>query len=146
MEPTLHCKSGPNAPGCLGKADDHVVVQPGKAVKRGNILVFRAPGEAALKCGEGGIFVKRLIGLPGETVHEDAHGFIEIDGTRLAEPYLSAQRRLADITHFGATWHVRKGTYFLLGDNRSLSCDSRTWGGVPTHNVIGPVVKIIHHG
>jgi signal peptidase I len=146
MEPTLHCKRGPAAPGCLGTADDHVLVQPGKAVKRGDIVVFTTPQEAAVKCGEGGTFVKRLIGLPGDTVHEDANGFIDIDGKRLAEPYMSAPRRLADFTHFNETWHVPKGGYFMLGDNRSESCDSRTWGSVPPKNVIGPVVKIIHGG
>jgi hypothetical protein len=49
--------------------------------------VFKTPPEAATKCGEGGLFVKRLIGQPGETVHEDDQGFIEIDGKRLSEPY-----------------------------------------------------------
>jgi signal peptidase I len=143
MEPTLHCKRGPSHPGCLGRADDRVLVQRGKALERSAIVVFTTPPEAAIKCGEGGIFVKRVIGLPGDTVHEDDHGFIDIDGKRLAEPYLSAPRRLADTVHFGLTWHVPKGSYFMLGDNRSASCDSRTWGSVPARNVIGPVVKII---
>jgi len=143
MEPTLHCAKGPVVVGCLGRHDDRVLVQLGKAVKRGDIVVFRTPPEAALRCGEGGLFVKRLIGLPGETVHEDAHGFIDIDGKRLAEPYLSAPLRLADTVHFGRTWHVPKGEYFMLGDNRSESCDSRTWGSVPAHNALGPVVTII---
>jgi signal peptidase I len=144
MEPTLHCKRGPQNPGCLGPGDDRVLVQPGKAVKRGDILVVRTPQEAAVKCGERGIFIKRLIGLPGETVHEDAHGFIDIDGKRLSEPYLSASRRLADSFNFNQTWHVPKGTYFVLGDNRSQSCDSRVWGGEPARDVLGPVVKVVH--
>jgi signal peptidase I len=113
---------------------------------RGDIVVFNAPGEAALKCGEGGAFVKRIIGLPGETVHEDDHGSIWIKKagsttfTKLDEPYLSAQLRLADSVHFGRAWRVPDGQYFVLGDNRSQSCDSRTWGSVPRHDMIGTVV------
>src|SRR5262245_45203588 len=65
MEPTLNCaKPGM---GCLGTADDHVLVQPGKTVKRGDIVVFRAPSKAALMCAQSGDFIKRVIGLPGET-------------------------------------------------------------------------------
>ncbi|HKD94482.1 MAG TPA: signal peptidase I [Gaiellaceae bacterium] len=148
MEPTLLCARGAEAPGCTGTADDQIVVQltGSKGLKRGDILVFRTPGDAALKCGEGGIFVKRLIGLPGETVHEDKHGFIDVDGKQLSEPYISSAAREADIQHFGVTWHVPQGAYFTMGDNRSNSCDSRTWGGVPAKNVIGPVTKILRDG
>jgi signal peptidase I len=145
MEPTLHCARGNSPVGCLGAAEDHVVVQPGAKVKRGDIVVFTVPPEAVVKCGEGpGLFVKRVIGLPGETVHEDAHGRIDIDGAPLSEPYVRRARRLEDSAFFGKTWHVPRGDYFLLGDNRPGSCDSRVWGGVPEKNIVGPVVKVIH--
>jgi len=146
MEPTLHCAKGPANPGCLGNADDEVVVQVGASVKRKDIAVFKTPPETAVKCGEGGLFVKRVIGLPGETVRQDDQGFISINGKRLAEPYVSAERRLADSSHFGETWHVPSGDYFMIGDNRSQSCDSRIWGSVPRRNIVGPVVKIIRGG
>jgi signal peptidase I len=141
MEPTLHC--GKPAPGCLGPADDRVVVKRGARVKRGDIVVFTTPPATAVKCGTGGLFVKRLIGLPGEAVHEDAHGFIDIGGKRLDEPYIERSSRLDDTSFFDRTWHVPPGDYFMVGDNRPQSCDSRVWGGVPKHDVVGPVVKIL---
>jgi signal peptidase I len=141
MEPTLHCAKP--VPGCLGSADDRVVVRPGKPLQRGDIVVFRTPPEAAVRCGTGGLFVKRLIGLPGEMVHEDAHGFISVDGKRLTDPYVPRAARREDTQFAGKTWHVPARHYFMVGDNRPASCDSRVWGSVPAHNVIGPVVKII---
>ena len=144
MEPTLNCAKP--VPGCLGAADDRVVVQPGKSLRRGDIVVFKAPPAAAAKCGEGGIFVKRLIGLPGDTLHEDARASLDVNGTLLREPYIPRKYRRQDTAFAGQSWHVSKGDYFVLGDNRANSCDSRVWGGVPKRNIIGPVVKIVRTG
>jgi signal peptidase I len=149
MEPTLNCARGPTEPGCLGGSSDRVlacrICLDFGPPARGDIVVFNTPSEAALKCGEGGTFVKRVIGLPGETVREDDNGFIWIAApgskkfVKLKEPYLSAQRRLQDSAHFGQIWHVPKDEYFMMGDNRSQSCDSRTWGSVPRGKLIGTV-------
>jgi signal peptidase I len=134
MEPTLHC--APPGPGCKASTDDRIFVPrvaPFWTPSRGDVVVFRSPPLTAEKCGEGGTFVKRLIGLPGETVSERI-GRISIDGKPLREPYV----RYPDTQN--GTWHVAKGEYFFLGDNRAQSCDSRLWGGVPRDNLIGPVV------
>lgn len=148
MEPTIRCAKGP--PGCTGVANDGVVVEePAPRIRRGNIIVFRAPREAAMRCGEGGKFLKRVIGMPGETVREDDHGFIWIRAPRsktfhkLTEPYVPAASRLADSAHFGQVWHVPPDAFFTMGDNRAESCDSRVWGGVSGADVIGKVVKIL---
>jgi signal peptidase I len=149
MEPTLNCARGPAEPGCLGNSSDRVlacrICLDFGPPSRGDIVVFNTPTEAALKCGEGGTFVKRVIGLPGETVREDDNGFIDIKKPgekqfeRLKEQYVSADRRLADSAHFGQIWKVPPGDYFMMGDNRSQSCDSRTWGSVPRNKLIGTV-------
>jgi signal peptidase I len=149
MEPTLNCAKGPAAVGCLGNSSDRVlacrICLDFGPPSRGDIVVFNTPSEAALKCGEGGTFVKRVIGLPGETVREDDNGFIWIrrpdskTWVKLKEPYLSAARREEDSAHFGLSWHVPPGEYFMMGDNRSESCDSRSWGAVPRKDLIGTV-------
>jgi signal peptidase I len=147
MEPALNCAKP--ALGCLGDSSDRVlacrICLDFRAPSRGDIVVFNTPAAAKNNCGEGGTFVKRVIGLPGETVREDQHGSIWIRGpdsnkfALLKESYVSAQVRRRDSTHFGKTWPVPKGEYFMMGDNRSQSCDSRTWGAVPRDDLIGTV-------
>jgi signal peptidase I len=137
MERTLHCAKP--ATGCLGTADDVVVARLNGAahLRRFDIVVFEAPRKAALKCGEGGRFVKRIVGLPGDTVREDDHGFIWIRRAgakkffRLDEPHLSASQRLADSARFGEVWHVPQGESFTLGDNRTNSATGAAGRGWP---------------
>jgi len=153
MEPTLNCAKP--VPGCLGTASDTAVVRStgAKNLTRLAIVVFETPRAAARVCGEGGTFIKRVIGRPGETVKEDTQGFIWIRGgpaqtwTKLDEPYISRHARELDASRYAnKQWSVPAGAYFVLGDNRSASCDSRAWGSVPARNIIGPVVRIIRAG
>jgi signal peptidase I len=146
MEPTLHCAG---ASGCRGSSSDRVlacrICLDFSDPSRGDIIVFNTPKAAARICGEGGVFVKRLIGLPGDTIKEDKQSFIWIRGpnetkfVKLKEPYISQKARAADVTHRNQTWNVPAGNYFMMGDNRGLSCDSRQWGSVPRNDLIGTV-------
>jgi signal peptidase I len=148
MEPTLNCAKPGD--GCLGDSSDRVlacrICLDFSNPSRGDIVVFNTPPAAASACAvsEGETFVKRIIGLPGETVKEDNKGFIWIRGPnskkffKLPEPYITARARAFD-SHKGQHWQVPPGEYFMMGDNRSQSCDSRTWGSVPRSDLIGTV-------
>jgi signal peptidase I len=142
MEPTLHCARPGD--GCEARLSDRVIscrlCYRFESPARGQIVVFDAPAAARTACEGGGTFIKRLIGLPGDTVHEDEHADIWVDHRRLSEPYVSAAARAADTSYRGMTWHVPAGDYFMLGDNRGDSCDSRAWGPVPRSSLIGPVI------
>jgi signal peptidase I len=139
MEPTLHCAKPTGF--CQGRFSDRVIANRlayrfGDP-KRGQIIVFKAPA-AAERCGSsdgGSTFVKRIIGLPGERVSEH-DGVIFVNGKRLVEPYVDRSLR----GHESSSWpRVARDRYFVLGDSRIHSCDSRTWGTVPRRSLIGPV-------
>jgi len=142
METTLHCAQP--AVGCEARFSDRVLANRFlyrlRDPRRGEIIVFQTPPAARLKCGAGGTFVKRLVGLPGETVElrlRNGNGYVYINGKPLKEPYIEKSRRSA-VQSFGPV-RIKPGNYFMMGDNRSQSCDSRMWGTVPRANLIGKV-------
>jgi len=115
---------------------DNVLVMPGVTPKRPDIVVFNPPGEWV----QGGpAFIKRVIGLPGETV-EVKDGAVYVDGTKLAEPYVYDQQ---PTTTMGATerWVIPTGELFVLGDHREASADSRAFGPIPLTDVLGVVTE-----
>jgi signal peptidase I len=136
MEPTLHCAR----PGPLCRAGTRDRVLSLKYLrrdpKRGDIVVFRTPPAASTRCGAGGFFVKRIVALPGER-WEERNGRVFVDGRALREPYVA--RRARD-TRTIAPVRLGRDRYFVLGDNRIASCDSREWGGLARGAIIGKVV------
>ena len=94
---------------------------------RGEIIVFSYPVDPSKD------FVKRVIGLPGETV-EVRSGAVFIDGDELKEPYL--QRHDGS---YAAARTLGEKEYYVIGDNRRNSNDSRAWGVVPEENILGKV-------
>lgn len=97
--------------------------------ERGDIIVFSFPAD------EGQDLIKRVIGLPGETV-TISDGTVAINGRKLQEPYIAQ-----DPLYYGE-WTVPEGYLYVLGDNRNDSRDSHQWGLLPVENVIGKSVLI----
>jgi signal peptidase I len=138
MEPTLHCAQ-PGV-GCEAEWQDRVVVCRWcfwfRGPRRGDIVAFHTPDRALRACGSGGVFLKRVVGIPGDR-WEERRGFVYIDGNKLAEPYVDRKRR--DRKTY-APVRLGPGEYFLLGDNRSSSCDSRNWGALRRKALIGRLI------
>jgi signal peptidase I len=94
--------------------------------QRGDVVVFQYPGNLTDD------YIKRLIGLPGDTVEiRDSQVFV--NGQLLNEPYLPPQSTVP----YHGKWTVPEGSYFVLGDNRQFSSDSRSWGMLSEDYIIG---------
>ena len=117
-----------------------------RSVHRGDIVVFRRPADE--NCGGAPVtdLIKRVIGLPGETISLSSSSYVVIDGKLLNETWLpdSAQ----GITFPGPAgpaysldkpYVIPRGDYFVMGDNRTDSCDSRYWGPIPKSLIVGKV-------
>mgnify|MGYP003364993658 FL=1 len=122
-------------------------------IHRGSVVVFDANGvdpQVSVKTE----YVKRVIGLPGDTV-EAKNGNLYVNGKKVDQSYISKSERSSGtgtwtlhsisqenswVLHNGA-YKVPKGEYFVLGDHRSVSNDSRYWGFVPKSKIVG-VVKV----
>src|SRR5262249_19995080 len=142
MEPTLHCARP--EPYCEASHSDRILanrfIYHFRDPKRGEIIVFHTPPAARREC-PGSIFIKRIIGLPGE-VWSERLGFTYINGRRLSEPYVRPDHRdqqtktMRDIPPVGTLQRIPKDMYLVEGDNRAHSCDSRVWGLLPRKNII----------
>ena len=156
MQPTLmgkrHGQDGGAIPG------DYVFVEKASkrahAPLRGDIVVFRTDGLPL--CPPKTVYVKRVIGLPGETVSIDPP-YVLVDGKKVTEPAILKRIAKGESGHSGfrlATYpsgilNKPKDTitlgpdeYFVLGDNTANSKDSRYFGPIPRDSIIGRVLKI----
>ncbi len=105
--------------------------------QRGDVVVFHAPDSANCPTGTGCDFIKRVIAMPGETV-ELRDNIILVNGQPLPETYLPADfvTEPGDYSR-NRTLLMEEDEYFLVGDNRSHSSDSRAWGPVPLDRIVG---------
>ncbi len=103
--------------------------------QRGDILVFNSlvPSEAE----RGIMLIKRVVGLPGETV-QLIDQRVHIDGEALDESYTKEPCRARSCGD--ASWELGEDEYFVMGDNRNNSRDSRRFGTVPLRKIVGQVI------
>jgi signal peptidase I len=98
--------------------------------ERGDVIVFHWPVDTNKD------LIKRVIGVPGDVIVID-NKTVRVNGVLLNEPYISAPANPA-----GNTWVVPPNHYFVMGDNRQVSDDSRDWGFVPKSYIIGKAVFV----
>lgn len=92
--------------------------------ERGDIIVFHPPNSPSED------YIKRIVGLPGEKI-EIREGTLWVDGIPLEETYVF------NPGFYSGTWNLGEGEHFVLGDNRSNSSDSHSWGVLPQENIVG---------
>jgi signal peptidase I len=123
---------------------DRIVVQKAffnwHDVHEGEIIVFTHPPLDNCPGPQNGDLVKRVIALPGQTIYSSGNN-IYINGHLLAEPYLPPNDTLwPSIASRQHPYRVPQGEFYMLGDNRDDSCDSRYWGPIKGSTMIGQAV------
>jgi signal peptidase I len=114
-------------------------------VHEGDIVVFSHPPLDQCPGPQEGDLVKRVIALPGQTIYSSGNS-IYVNGRLLAEPYLPRYDPLGPpIASSQHPYRVPPGEFYLLGDNRSDSCDSRYWGPIQGSSIVGKVVLVWWH-
>ncbi len=119
----------------LEVSDRVVVSKLNRDPGRGDIIVFNRPPDDPGAPGEPSVLIKRVIGLPGETV-DAVEGHVRVDGHRLEERYLPA----GVTTDFERPIKVGPDQLLVLGDNRSVSKDGRVFGPIEQSSVIGRAI------
>ncbi|GHO44949.1 signal peptidase I [Ktedonospora formicarum] len=107
-----------------------------RAPARGDVVVFVAPPQPTAD------YIKRVIAVPGDVISVD-NGVPTVDGVRLSEPYVDARNAGASPTDKPIhNLLIPPGYYFVMGDNRVDSYDSRSWGLVPRDSIIGRAMLV----
>lgn len=100
--------------------------------KRGDVVVFHSPQDERVD------FIKRILGVPGDTIKVQG-GYIYLNGVKLEEEYVNEPGQVIGgrFLHENVQIEVPPGEYFVMGDNRNHSSDSREWGFVSTPGIVG---------
>jgi signal peptidase I len=145
MEPTLRCAEHLGGD-CSGEYSDRIAVNrlayEYRDPERGEIVAYETAALALERCGAGGTFVHRVVGLPGDVLElrlENEESYVYVNGRRLDEPYVEAERR--DDKELPPR-RIAEDQYFVMGDNRRVSCDSTVWGPVEREALVGPVTLV----
>lgn len=101
--------------------------------ERGDVIVFHWPQDTNKD------LIKRVIGLPGDTISTDSTS-VRVNGVLLKEPYLPRINGPANPS--ASIWKIGPNQYFVLGDNRQYSDDSRSWGVLPRNFIVGKAVMV----
>ncbi len=104
--------------------------------QRFDVVICRYPGRGDTN------FVKRIIGLPGDTI-EIRNGYLYVNGERYEEPYVDDEYRDGRLNTFGP-YTVPEGEYFVMGDHRNNSNDSRSQGTISRDMIIGHVRTVLY--
>jgi signal peptidase I len=130
---------------------DRILVQKAfftsRDVREGDIVVFSQPPLDHCGGPQAGDLVKRVIALPGQTIYSSGNS-IYVNGRLLAEPYLPHDDPLGPQIPDASSRHPYRlppGEFYVLGDNRAISCDSRYWGPINGSSIIGKVVLVWWH-
>ena len=130
---------------------DRVLVQKAffswRDVREGDIVVFSHPPLDHCGGPQEGDLVKRVIALPGQTIYSSGNS-IYVNGKLLSEPYLPDGDPLGPPIPDASSKHpyrVPPGEFYMLGDNRAISCDSRYWGPIKGSSIVGKVVLVWWH-
>jgi signal peptidase I len=113
---------------------------PQREIRRGDVVVFKKPQEPEVD------YIKRVVGLPGDAV-ELRDGRLYVNGQEQQEPYVRERYRFSECNErlgpirFGPV-KVAAGNYFMMGDHRCKSADSRSWGQVPQELIKGRALVI----
>jgi signal peptidase I len=116
-------------------------------LREGDIVVFTHPPRDHCPGPASTDLVKRVIGLPGQTIYS-ANGIVYVDGKRLREPYLPPHDPLGPPIPDASRLHpfrVPPGEFYMMGDNRAISCDSRFWGPIKGSTIVGRVIMLVWH-
>jgi signal peptidase I len=109
-------------------------ILPQRELRRGDVVVFKWPREPEVD------YIKRVIGLPGDTIAV-RQGILYRNGELIEEPFVQEEYRRANIKNYGPVT-VKDGHYFMMGDHRNESSDSRVWGEVPRSLIKGRALLI----
>ena len=104
-------------------------------VERGDTVVFWYPQDTSKS------YIKRVIGVPGDRIRVEG-GSVSVNGQPLVEAYVPPENRDSNSWRDGEEQVVPEGKYFVLGDHRNQSSDSRMWGYVPRDNIYGKAVFV----